>query len=108
MQTLFRNANLLDPNTIHLLEKTDVLIDGDKIVEIGTDLHTTEAQVIDIAGKTLMPGLIDSHVHVVASEVNIALNAELPSSLIALRSAKIMNAMLSGASPQCVIWPVLI
>jgi imidazolonepropionase-like amidohydrolase len=41
-----------------------------------------------------MPGLVDAHVHVIASLVDIGANAALPSSLIALRASRIMNAML--------------
>lgn len=41
-----------------------------------------------------MPGLVDAHVHVTATLVDLAKNAELPSSLIALRTARVMNAML--------------
>jgi imidazolonepropionase-like amidohydrolase len=54
----------------------------------------SSAQVIDLKGKTLMPGLIDCHVHVIASLVNLAQNALLPSSLIAARASGIMHAML--------------
>jgi imidazolonepropionase-like amidohydrolase len=41
-----------------------------------------------------MPGLIDAHVHVTASEVNVAASAMLPSSLASLRAARRMTAML--------------
>ena len=41
-----------------------------------------------------MPGLIDCHVHVVASEVNLDKNALLPNSLVAARAIGIMRGML--------------
>lgn len=41
-----------------------------------------------------MPGLIDGHVHVIATKLDLGANADLPNSLVALRSANIMKAML--------------
>ena len=42
----------------------DVLIDGDKIAAVGEGLEAPEgAEVIDAAGKYLVPGLVDMHVH---------------------------------------------
>ena len=44
---------------------TNVLVNGDKIEALGTQLQApTGANVIDGRGKTLLPGLVDSHVHV--------------------------------------------
>ena len=41
-----------------------------------------------------MPGLIDCHVHVVASMMNLAANAQLPDAMAVLRSLPIMRGML--------------
>ena len=42
----------------------DVLIDGDRIAEVGTNLNADGAEVINIpAGLVVCPGLIDMHVH---------------------------------------------
>jgi imidazolonepropionase-like amidohydrolase len=49
---------------------------------------------VDLRGRTLMPGLIDCHVHVIATLANVGANALLPDALIAHRSAKIMREML--------------
>jgi imidazolonepropionase-like amidohydrolase len=41
-----------------------VLVEGDRIVEAGTSVkHPVGAEVIDLGDRTLMPGLIDAHVH---------------------------------------------
>jgi cytosine/adenosine deaminase-related metal-dependent hydrolase len=46
----------------------DVLVIGDRIVGVGPELSVPErARVVDLRGKTLLPGLIDSHVHIGAT-----------------------------------------
>jgi imidazolonepropionase-like amidohydrolase len=49
---------------------------------------------IDVGGRTVMPGLIDCHVHVVASLMNIAENAQLPAAMAVLRTVPILKGML--------------
>lgn len=44
-------------------QEADVLIDGEKIVAVGTDLCTEDAKVVDVSGKLLFPGFIDAHTH---------------------------------------------
>ena len=46
---------------------TDILIDGDKIIEIGQNLASDGAEVIDVRGKVIMPGFVDPHTHLVWS-----------------------------------------
>lgn len=43
--------------------KGDILIDGGKIVEIGQDISSEEAEIIDASGMVATPGLIDAHTH---------------------------------------------
>lgn len=43
--------------------KADVAIQGDKIARIAPDITEEAAQVYDAAGKYVIPGLIDPHVH---------------------------------------------
>lgn len=61
---LIKNAEVYAPE---YLGKKDILLGGEKILKIGTDLPAEISygvEVIDGAGKVLMPGLIDSHVHI--------------------------------------------
>jgi imidazolonepropionase-like amidohydrolase len=57
-------ARLLQIDTGTLLQPGEVLIDGDHIRAVGTAVdHPQGAQVINLGDETLMPGLIDAHVH---------------------------------------------
>ena len=69
---LFENSRLLDPTQDHVLEGLSVLVEGDTIREVSArPPRLAGATVVDCDGRTLMPGLIDCHVHVFLSEVNI-------------------------------------
>jgi imidazolonepropionase-like amidohydrolase len=57
-------ARLLDVATGKITAPGEVLVEGERIVEVGaTVLHPAGATVIDLGDKTLMPGMIDAHVH---------------------------------------------
>jgi len=43
--------------------QADLLIEGEKIAAIGANLHVPDAEVVDAAGKLLMPGGVDAHTH---------------------------------------------
>ena len=93
--TLFKNASILDGTHSEALADHHVLVEDGVIREVSdSPITASSARVVDLAGKTLMPGLIDCHVHVIASVANLGANAELPNTLVALRSAKIMRDML--------------
>ena len=63
MAFLLKGAHVVDPQ-VGLDDVRDVLIDGDKIAAVGESLDAPEgAEVIDAAGKYLVPGLVDMHVH---------------------------------------------
>lgn len=64
MRILLKNALVLDAETEN--EKLDVLIEDETIAAVGAALAVDDAAVVELEGKTLLPGFIDSHVHVVA------------------------------------------
>ena len=95
MGFLFTGGKFLDPQRTELIDGMEVLVEGDRIREVSDrPITAASATRIDLAGRTLMPGLIDAHVHVVASMVDVAANAAQPNSLATLRAARVMNAML--------------
>jgi imidazolonepropionase-like amidohydrolase len=92
---LFRNLQLLDPRFEETRGGYEVLVDGDRFAEVSDrPIASSSARVIDCGGRTLMPGLIDCHVHVYLSEVNITRLEEVPISLLAARAAPLLRAML--------------
>ncbi|PPA77644.1 peptidase M38 [Achromobacter spanius] len=92
---LFKNANLLDPLQAELLEGQHVLVEDGVIKEVSDKpITSASAQVIDAAGRTLMPGLIDLHVHVLATQLNLSTQGVLPDALVMMRAVPIMAAML--------------
>ena len=94
MQTLFLNAAITDatrpePREGHVLVEDGVIRDTE-----ARPGGAEDREVIDLRGRTLMPGLIDCHVHVVASMMNLTMNAQLPDATAVLRSLPIMRGML--------------
>src|SRR6201993_4287647 len=57
-------ARLLDIKQGKLIKPGEVLVQGDRIVEVGSTVsHAAGAEMIDLGARTLLPGLIDAHVH---------------------------------------------
>jgi len=92
--TLFTNARIVDGTAAEPGPPVSVLVEGDRITEVGRELTSAVVQKIDLAGRTLMPGLIDCHVHVIAVVANLAENARLPDPYVTAKSALVMRGML--------------
>jgi imidazolonepropionase-like amidohydrolase len=57
-------ARLLNVKTGEIIRPGEILVEGERITEVGTSVkHPAGAEVIDLGDRTLLPGLIDAHVH---------------------------------------------
>ena len=57
-------ARLLEIETGRMITPGEVLVQGERIAQVGTSVpHPEGAQTIDLGDTTLLPGLIDAHVH---------------------------------------------
>ena len=69
---LFTNARVFDGHGADCAEGVNVLVADGLIQRIATQaIAAPEARVVDVGGRTLMPGLIDAHVHAFASDVSM-------------------------------------
>jgi imidazolonepropionase-like amidohydrolase len=94
-QVLFKNAKLLDPHADESKGGVSVLVEGATIREVSTkSIKAPKADVIDCKGRTLMPGLIDCHVHAMLSEVNIRQLESIPLTMMTVRAASLVRAMI--------------
>ncbi|WP_036596663.1 metal-dependent hydrolase family protein [Ottowia thiooxydans] len=92
---LIAGARLLDPRQDRLGAPTDILISGADIQAVGQHITNAEdAERIDAEGLTVMPGLIDAHVHIYMNERNIAAGAEVPQTYAAAKSTFVLRDML--------------
>src|SRR5258708_14693355 len=95
MSFLFKNLRLLDPNWKEARSGYEVLVEGDIIKEVSAKpINAAKAQVVNCGKRTLMPGLIDSHVHVFLTEVNIRNLEHVPLTLLTAKSAELLRGMI--------------
>jgi len=91
----FKNFRLLEPAYGEVRDGYQLLVEGQRICELAeTPIKSGAAEVIDCGGRTLMPGLIDCHVHVIHSEVNIRFLEAMPLTLLTARASLRLRAML--------------
>ena len=92
---VFRNCRIVDAAASEAREGFDVLVEGERIREVSdVPIKAGDAVEIDVGGRVMMPGLIDCHVHVTLSGLNIfALDAE-PLTHMTAQAAVIMKGML--------------
>jgi imidazolonepropionase-like amidohydrolase len=91
MRTLLRGGAVLDVDT-GTLRRADVLLQGRRIAAVGPGLAVGDARVVELGGRTVMPGLIDCHVHVCADGM-VSYPTLFPS-LVTARAARLLNETL--------------
>ncbi len=101
MKCLIKNADVFDGHSESLYPHAKIVILEDKVVEV-TDQDVSEESfdtVIDAAGRTAIPGLIDCHVHMSISGIPKELD-EMRIDEAAIRTAKNAEEMLyRGSTP---------
>ncbi len=116
--TLFRSVRVFDGTKF--LDATDVLVRDGRISAVGTRLEVRPgARLVDGAGRTLLPGLIDSHTHIrsrrdlekslsfgVTTDVSLNMDAKLAAVLkaeqasgTATRRADLVSAGYAATAP---------
>jgi imidazolonepropionase-like amidohydrolase len=91
---LFKNTNLVLPGFMTLRTGCHVLVRGNQIKTVSSEPIDAEgAMVVDVAGKTLMPGLIDAHAHITGLNLSPR-NISYPVSEITLACATYLKSSL--------------
>ncbi|UNK56639.1 amidohydrolase family protein [Pseudoxanthomonas daejeonensis] len=91
-RTLYRNAVLIDGTGAPARPGTSILVEGERIAAVMPDAQarTAGATVVDLRGRYVVPGLIDTHVHLAtppdAAEAKKNLRRQLYSGVTAVRS----------------------
>lgn len=92
---LFTGGRFLDPRRDELLDGIEVLVEDNLIKEVSDrPISASHATRIAIGNRTLSPGLIDCHIHIVLTEVNLRLLDDVPLTLLAAKGSLAMHAML--------------
>ena len=94
-------ANLIDGTGGPVVNDATVLIDGERIVETGRReavVLPPNTEVVDLAGLTLMPGMIDCHDHLASKDYGLPsrLGYHEPLSLQHLRTARVLEQTLAA------------
>ena len=92
---IFANCAILDGTRQERREDHHVLVEDGLIREVSDrPIQSSAAETFDLGGHTLMPGLIDAHVHVIAVDQMLARLAEQPVSLVILQAARVLEGIL--------------
>jgi len=92
---IFANCAVLDGSHNERREDHHVLVEDGIIREVvDRPIRYEAAEIVDLAGDTLMPGLIDAHVHVIAVDAALARLSDRPVTLLTLQAARVLEGML--------------
>lgn len=90
-----RHARLFDSQRARFMPDATVVVEDERVVAATQEpIAVDDAVVIDAAGRALLPGLIDAHVHVVAASHDLVGLAMQPPSLVGAEASRIMREML--------------
>ena len=88
----FVNARIFDGVQSEYLDESVVMVEGDRIVAVERQPgSSTGTEVVDVAGRTLMPGLIDAHCHVLGSSLKVTDVETQPLTYVASYASKMLG-----------------
>ena len=94
--TILRNVSVLDAENGSLSAEQSVVIEGSRIADVGPALTgPDDAVIMDGAGRTVMPGLIDAHTHPAVVDHDVFGMAEWPPAYVAARASRALAGMLA-------------
>jgi imidazolonepropionase-like amidohydrolase len=93
--TVLRNAAVLDPESAELAEGQSVIVEDGRVADVGPGLAgSADALVLDVGGRTVMPGLIDAHTHPMSVAMDFA-SSEWSPTYVAARAGQALAGMLA-------------
>jgi imidazolonepropionase-like amidohydrolase len=96
MATVLVCGNIFDGESETATGPGEVLIDGDRIIEVAASVgRPTGAEVVDLSNRTVMPGFIDTHVHLTMNGSQIASQTLASAATKALTGLSSAQAYLS-------------
>jgi imidazolonepropionase-like amidohydrolase len=94
--TILRNAAVLDAEHGSLRGGQSVAVEDGRIADVGPGLTGPgDAVIIDVAGRTVMPGLIDAHTHPAIVDHDVFAMSEWPPTYVAARASRALAGMLA-------------
>ena len=92
---LLRHARVLDVVAGAYRDDHDVLVRDGRITAVGQGLAADDVPAVDLTGRTLLPGLIDCHVHLLAVTADLASLHTASPMYVAAQAAVLMREMLA-------------
>lgn len=93
---ILKNASVLDAESGTLTSGQSVVIEDGRIADVGAGLTgPPDATVLDVAGQTVMPGLIDAHTHPAVVDHELFDMAEWSPVYVAARAGRAVAGMLA-------------
>ena len=99
MSAVFEHATVIDCTGRDPQRDARVVVEDGRIRRIGASSGPAgpkDARVIDCQGRTLMPGLLDAHVHLALIDLDAAAEVALPAAVLALRIKDVIEATLDA------------
>ncbi|MFR8164810.1 MAG: amidohydrolase family protein [Enterocloster sp.] len=96
MTTLFTNGNLVDVIGQTVLTGGSILVENGMIKEVGTSIAVPNgAKVVDLGGRTVLPGLFNCHVHM-CSDAGTGAKETISDAAVTIRALKNLKTLLNS------------